>query len=98
MRRGWSAEMQEREDNRPHTVTITDELGQVYYYYTLQYMDGGEKSSIKEIIVSEYFRDDSTKVGMHKLFYNRREYLQKAEFYDSADKLIYTNVYNYSND
>jgi len=23
--------------------------------------------------------------------------LQKAEFYDSADKLIYTNVYNYSN-
>ncbi len=97
MRRGWSAEMQEREDNRPHTVTITDKLGQVYYYYTLQYMDGGEKSSIKEIIVSEYFRDDSTKVGMHKLFYNRREYLQKTEFYDSADKLIYTNVYNYSN-
>jgi len=96
MRRGWSAEMQEREDNRPHTVTITDKLGQVYYYYTLQYMDGGKKSRIKEMIVSEYFRDDSTKVGMHKLFYNRKEYLQKAEYYDSSDKLIYTNVYNYS--
>ncbi len=97
MRRGWSAEMQEREDNRPHTVTITDKLGQVYYYYTLQYMDGGEKSRIKEIIISEYFRDDSTKVGKHKLFYNKREYLQKAEYFDNTDKLIYTNVYNYNN-
>ena len=97
MRRGWSAEMKEREDNRPHTVTITDKLGQIYYFYTFQYMDGGKKSRIKEMIVSEYFRDDSTKVGMHKLFYNRKEYLQKAEYYDSADKLIYTNVYNYNN-
>ncbi len=97
MRRGWSTEMKEREDNRPHTVTITDKLEQIYYYYTLQYMDGEGKSRYKEIIVSEYFRDDSTKVGMHKLFYNRKEYLQKAEYYDDGDKLLYTNAYNYSN-
>lgn len=97
MRRGWSAEMKEREDNRPHTVTITDKIGQVYYYYKLKYMDGGKNSRYKEIIVSEYFRYDSTKVGMHKLFYNRKEYLQKVEFYNSVDKRIRTQTYNYKN-
>ena len=97
MRRGWSAEMKEREDNRPHTVTITDKIGQVYYYYKLKYMDGGKNSRYKEIIVSEYFRYDSIKVGMHKLFYNRKEYLQKVEFYNSVDKRIRTQTYNYKN-
>ena len=97
MRRGWSAEMKEREDNRPHTVTITDKIGQVYYYYKLKYMDGGKNSRYKEIIASEYFRYDSIKVGMHKLFYNRKEYLQKVEFYNSVDKRIRTQTYNYKN-
>jgi len=97
MRQNWSADMQEREDNRTHTVTITDKIGQVYYYYTLQYMDGGNNSRYKEIIVSEYFKYDSTKVGMHKLFYNRKEYLQKVEYYDNEDYRFRTQTYNYSN-
>ena len=97
MRQGWIAEIEEREDNRPHTVTVKDKLEQVYYYYTLQYMDGGKKSRSKEIIVSEYFRDDSTKVGKHKLFYNRKDFLHKAEYYNAEDNLKYTNSFDYSN-
>lgn len=97
MRRGWSMKIKEREDNRPHTVTVTDKLEQVYYYYTLQYMDGSKKSRSKEIITSEYFRFDSSKVGKHKLFYNRKDFLHKAEYYNAEDNLKYTNTFDYSN-
>ncbi len=97
MRRGWSMKIKEREDNRPHTVTVTDKLEQVYYYYTLQYLDGSKKSRSKEIITSEYFRFDSSKVGKHKLFYNRKDYLHKAEYYNAEDNLKYTNTFDYSN-
>jgi len=56
-----------------------------------------KKSRTKEIIISEYFRDDSSKVGMHKLFYNQKKFLFLAEYYNNKDSLLYTNSYNYSN-
>ncbi len=97
MRRTWRLGIEEREDGRPHTVIIKDELDQVYYFYKFQYIDGEKKSHTKEIIISEYFRDDSSKVGMHKLYYNNRDYLFRAEYYNNEDGLLYTNSYNYSN-
>ncbi|HJL74275.1 MAG: hypothetical protein QGI44_08205 [Candidatus Marinimicrobia bacterium] len=97
MRKGWVAEIKEREDNRPLTVTIKDKLDQVYYFYTFKYLDGDKNNRAKEIIVSEYFREDSTKVGMHKLFYNKNEFLQKAEYYIHEDSLWRTHKYDYSN-
>ncbi len=97
MRRTWRLEIKEREDGRPHTVIIKDKLGQVYYFYKFQYIDGEKKSRTKEIIISEYFRDDSSKVGMHKLFYNKKKFLFLAEYYNDKDSLLYTNSYNYSN-
>ncbi len=97
MRPGWRLEIKEREDGRPHTVIIQDKLGQVYYFYSFQYIDGKKKSRTKEIIISEYFRDDSSKVGMHKLFYNQKKFLFLAEYYNDKDSLLYTNSYDYSN-
>ncbi|MCH7613562.1 MAG: hypothetical protein IIB45_09430 [Candidatus Marinimicrobia bacterium] len=97
LRPGWRAEIKEREDGRPHTVIIKDELGLVYYFYQFQYIDGEKKSRTKEIIVSEYFRDDSSKVGMHTLYYNKREYLFLTEYYNRVDSLLYSNSYDYSN-
>ena len=97
IRPGWKAKIYEREDMRPQTAVIQDKLGQVYYYYTFKYIDGNKQSRSKEVIVSEYFRDDSTKVGMHKLFYKKNDFLRKIEFYDMKDVLIRVQSYDYAN-
>ncbi|MFQ6678110.1 MAG: hypothetical protein ACE5D0_07275 [Fidelibacterota bacterium] len=97
MRQNWRLEIKEREDGRPQTVTIKDELGQIYYFYQFQYIGGKKKSPEKELIISEYFRDDSSKVGMHKLYYNKKDYLFKAKYYNEKDSLLSTQLFNYMN-
>jgi len=97
IRPGWKAKIYEREDMRPQMAIIQDKLGQVYYYYTFKYLDGNKQNRSKEVIISEYFRDDSTKVGMHKLFFKKNDFLRKTEFYDKNDILLYVQSYDYVN-
>lgn len=97
MRPKWRLEIKEREDSRPHTVIIKDELDQVYYFYQFQYLEGERRHPERKIIISEYFRDDSSKVGMHKLYYNKNNYLFQAKYYDENDNLLSTQLFNYMN-
>ena len=65
IRPGWIARYKINNTGIPKSVTVMDQLENIYYYYEFNYG--------KNVLKSKYFRSDSILVGSHTVQFNQQK-------------------------
>lgn len=95
MRPGWRARYRTRKNGLPGSVSVMDRLGHVNYFYRFFYKTSKDSLHPGRLVVSEYYRADSSRVGQHRLVYGPNRKLSLIEYYDENRKLLSTIEYAY---
>ena len=99
MKPGWIADFRHNVLDRPLSVQVRDDVGNVYYFYRFKHRfeDVGDslKAVTHRITTSEYYRADSSYIGKHELRYTAGNVLLEKKFYDAQNKLTETIEYEY---
>ncbi len=96
MRPGWKARFYLREQSdRPKKVEVYDQNGILYYFYTFDYRPEGDTTSTRSLIISRYYRADSTQVGSHRLFFRAGSELTRIEYLNAQGELKVTKEFGY---
>ena len=99
MKPGWIADFRHNVLDRPLSIQVRDNVGNVYYFYRFRHRfeDVGDslQAVTHRITTSEYYRADSSYIGKHELRYTEKDVLLAKKFYDAQNKLTETIEYEY---
>ena len=90
IRPGWIARYKINNTGIPKTVTVMDQLENIYYYYEFNYGKNGLKS--------KYFRSDSILVGSHTVQFNQQKKPTKIIYFNENGVMKNAIGYEYPND
>ena len=90
IRPGWIARYKINNTGIPKTVTVMDQLENIYYYYEFNYG--------KNVLKSKYFRSDSILVGSHTVQFNQQKKPTKITYFNENGVMKNAIGYEYPND
>ena len=90
IRPGWIARYKINNTGIPKTVTVMDQLENIYYYYEFNYG--------KNVLKSKYFRSDSILVGSHTVQFNQQKKPTKIIYFNENEVMKNAIGYEYPND
>lgn len=95
MRPGWKASYRIKKSGHPSSVKVLDRLGHVNYFYRFFYKTSKDTVHPGRLVMSEYYRADSSRVGQHRLVYGPNRKLSLIEYFDENKKLLSSTEYAY---
>ena len=90
IRPGWIARYKINDAGTPKSVTVMDQLENIYYYYKFNY----GRNELK----SQYFRSDSILVGSHTVQFNQNKKPSKITYFNENGGMKNAIGYEYPND
>ena len=90
IRPGWIARYKIDDSGIPKSVTVMDQLENIYYYYKFNY----GRNELK----SQYFRSDSILVGSHTVQFNQNKKPTKITYFNENGIMKNAIGYEYPND
>ena len=90
IRPGWIARYKINDAGTPKSVTVMDQLENIYYYYKFNY----GRNELK----SQYFRSDSILVGSHIVQFNQNKKPSKITYFNENGIMKNAIGYEYPND
>lgn len=98
VKKDWKCKVELNAGYLPKSFVVTDSRGIRYYFYSITYPKTGNKPG-ERWIVSQYFRSDSTRIGVRELVLHSGEGLVRLTVRDGQNRLIRTEKWerDYSN-
>jgi len=102
MKNGWIARFRHNRLNLPVETIISDQVGNIYYFYRFKHQYETQKleNSSSPIsyrnTTSTYYLADSTKMGSHTLTFTKANRLLKKKFFNPNGELITSTEYLYN--
>ena len=90
IRPGWIARYKINDAGTPKSVTVMDQLENIYYYYKFNYG--------RNELQSQYFRSDSILVGSHTVQFNQNKKPSKITYFNENGIMKNAIAYEYPND